>query len=191
MLGHAAAHNIINMKEEGMRKLLVIVTVLTSMLSFGIAEAVSTKLVIHAKSKDAKFVGTSMGGAKIVIKDSESGKVLAEGLTSGGTGNTQKIMIDPKTRFGRITGSGTAFYETTIDIDEPRLVTIEVVAPYGMKPNTVTSTTQIWLIPGKDITGEGVIIEVPGFSVSAAAVDQVKLAGGRADIPVQARIVMI
>ncbi len=174
-----------------MRKLLVLVTVLTGILSFGIAGAVPTKLVVHAKSKDAKFVGTSMGGAKIVIKDSETGKVLAEGLTAGGTGNTQKIMKDPKTRFGRITGSGTAFYETSIDIDEPRLVTIEAVAPYGLKPKTVTSTTQIWLIPGKDITGEGVIIEVPGFSVSAAAADSVKLSGNKASIPIQARIVMI
>jgi hypothetical protein len=165
-------------------------SVLTVIVSFGISEAVTTKLVIRAKSKDAKFIGTSMGGAKIVIKDSETGKVLAEGLTSGGTGNTQKIMIDPQTRFGRITDDRTAFYETSIDIDEPRLVTIEAVAPYGLKPNLITSTTQIWLIPGKDITGEGVIIEVPGFSVSAAA-DQVKLAGNKASIPIKARIVMI
>jgi len=174
-----------------MKKFLVLVAVLTGVLSLGIADAVPTKLVVRAKSKDAKFVGSSMGGARVVIKDSETGKVLAEGLTAGSTGNTQKIMIEPKSRFGHIAEGSTAKYETSISIDEPRLVTIEIDAPYGLKPNMVKSSTQIWLIPGKDIVGEGVIIEVPGFSVSATAAGQVKLSGGKAEIPVQARIVMM
>lgn len=165
-------------------------TAAIGIIAFGVAEAVPTKLVVRAKSKDAKFIGTSMGGAKIVIKDSETGKVLSEGLTAGGTGNTQKIMIEPKTRFGHI-AEGAAGFETSIDINEPRLITIEVAAPYGMKPDLITSTTQIWLIPGKDIAGEGVIIEVPGFSVTASAGGEVELAGGQAVIPIEARIVMI
>ena len=78
-----------------------------------------------------------------------------------------------------------------IDIDEPKLITIEVEAPYGMKPKTVKSSTQVWLIPGKDIVGEGIIIEVPGFSVNANAAGRLNLAKGKAVIPIQARIVMI
>ncbi len=173
-----------------MRRFLTVVIALAGILSFSLAEAVSTNLVVRAKSKDAKFVGTSMGGARVVVKDSDSGKVLAEGLTTGGTGNTQAIMIEPKSRFGLIT-EGAAKYETAIDIVEPTLLTIEVDAPYGMKPKMITSSTQVWLIPGKDIVGEGVIIEVPGFSVNASAAGQVKLSGNKAVIPVQARIVMI
>ena len=49
----------------------------------------------------------------------------------------------------------------------------------------------MWLIPGKDITGEGVVIEVPGFSVDAQAMGKAKLVDNKAVIPVQARIVMI
>ena len=174
-----------------MKKLFVSGMLVTMVLCAGISEAVQTHLTVRAKSKDAKFIGTSMGGALITIKDSQTGKVLAEGLTAGGTGNTQKIMIEPKTRFGSIADDLTAKFEAVIDIGEPRLVTIDVDAPYGLKPNMVRSSPQIWMIPGKDITGEGIIVEVPGFSVSTNAPGEVTMVKKKATITVQARIVMI
>ncbi len=173
-----------------MKKAFISMMVLAGMLCFSAAEAVETKLVIRAKSKDAKFVGTKMGGAMVVVKESETGRVLVEGLTSGGTGDTRKIMVEPKTRFGHIAG-GAAMFETSVNIDEPTLVTIEVKAPYAAKPNMIKSSTEMWLIPGKDITGEGIVIEVPGFSIDARTPERVSMAQNRAAIPIQAHIVMI
>jgi hypothetical protein len=173
-----------------MKKFITACAAVMIALSFSAADAVRTDLVIRAKSKDAKFVGTSMGGALVVIRDSTTGTILDQGLTSGSTGNTNIIMIEPRTRFGTI-ADGAAKYETSIDIDEPRLLTIDVSAPYMFKENMIKSSTQIWAIPGKHITGEGIIIEVPGFSVDARSPERVMLEGGKALIPVQARIVMI
>jgi hypothetical protein len=173
-----------------MRKAFLAVILLAVIVSFGVSEAVQTNIIIRAKSKDAKFIGTKMGGATVVVRDSETGKVLAEGLTAGSTGDTGKIMMEPKARFGSI-ADGAAKFETVIDIDEPVLITIDVAAPYIHKDNMVKSSTQMWLIPGKDITGEGVVIEVPGFSVDAQAMGKAKLMDNKAVIPVQARIVMI
>jgi len=172
-----------------MKKIFILAALFAGLLSYGISEAVETKLVVRAKSKDAKFIGTKMG-ARVVITDTETGKVLADGFTSGGTGNTQKIMIEPKTRFGQI-AEGAAKFETSIDIDEPALITIEVEGPYKHKDNLIKSSTQLWMIPGRDIVGEGVIIEIPGFSIDAAAPGKAKLVNGSAVIPVEARIVMI
>jgi len=173
-----------------MKTVLIVAMLVSGILSSGLAEALETQLVIRAKSKDAKFVGSKMSGARVVVKYSETGKVLAEGLTSGGTGDTRKIMMEPKTRFGTI-ADGAARFQTSINIDEPRLITIEVAAPYVFKDNMITSSTQLWLIPGKDITGEGIIIEIPGFSIDARVPETVNLDGSRAAIPVQAGIVMI
>jgi hypothetical protein len=173
-----------------MRRALFFGTILAVVLSFGISGAVQTKLIVRAKSKDAKFVGTKMGGAHVVVKDSETGKVLAEGLTAGDTGDTDKIMSEPKTRFGKI-ADGAAMFETSIDIAEPRLITIDVEAPYIDKTNMIKSSTQIWLIPGKDIAGDGLIVEVPGFFVDADSPSEVTLVNERAVIPIQAHVVMI
>jgi hypothetical protein len=172
------------------KKVFVLIVMLTGLLSYGISEAVQTRLVVRARSKDAKFLGTKMGGARVVIKETETGKVLAEGLTAGGTGNTQKIMIEPRTRYGKIS-DGAASFETSIDIDEPTLITIDVEGPYIHKDNMIKSSTQVWMIPGRDIVGEGLIIELPGFSVDAAVPGEAKLVNGEAVVPVHARIVMI
>lgn len=173
-----------------MKKLLIAGIILTGFLFYGISEAVQTKLIVRVKAKDAKFIGTSMGGALVVIKDSETGKVLSKGLTSGATGTTQKIMVDPQVRGVRITDSSTAKFETSININEPMLITIDVEAPMNKKPDTIKNSTQIWLIPGKDIIGDGLVIEIPGFSVNAISPEKIKMSGGRAVIPIQARIVM-
>ena len=111
-----------------MRKAFLAVILLAVIVSFGVSEAVQTNVIIRAKSKDAKFIGTKMGGAMVVVRDSETGKVLAEGLTAGSTGDTGKIMMEPKARFRSI-ADGAAKFEAVIDIDEPVLITIDVAAP--------------------------------------------------------------
>ncbi|MBI4847822.1 MAG: hypothetical protein HY808_04490 [Nitrospirae bacterium] len=174
-----------------MRKFLVAGFFLTGILFLNTVEAMQTKVIVRIKSKDAKFVGTSMGGALITIRDVETGKVLAEGLTSGGTGDTNKIMNEPVRRFARLTDDATAKFETTVDIAEPALVTIEAEAPMSRKPDTVKSSTQVWLIPGKDMPGDGIVVEVPGFSVTAVVPEEIKLSGNKAAVTVQATIVMI
>jgi hypothetical protein len=173
-----------------MKKVFIAAMLISGIFLYGISEAVPTKLVVKAKSKDAKFVGTKMGGALVTIKDSNTGKVLAKGLTAGSTGNTGKIMIQPKTRFGTIS-DGAAKFETSIDINEPTLITIDVDAPLVTKPDMIRSSTQMWLIPGKDITGEGIIIEIPGFSVVARAPEKISMTDNKAVIPFQSQIVMI
>lgn len=128
------------------------------------AEPVTTDIVIRAKARDGKFIGSSVGGALIRIKDADSGKVLAEGLTEGGTGNTDLIMKTPKTRYGSITENAAAFKATLI-IEKPVLLTIEVLAPYIKKQARTVSQTQTWLVPGKSIAGDGLVVEVPGMIV--------------------------
>ena len=55
-----------------------------------------TNVMIRAKAKDAKFIGTSVGGAKILVRDALTKELLAEGVTSGSTGNTEKIRMVEK-----------------------------------------------------------------------------------------------
>src|SRR5208337_2989519 len=114
-----------------MKKLMIIV--LMTFLLGGISEGTETKITVRAKAKDAKFIGSTMAGALVIIKDSETGEILAKGFTTGGTGNTQKIMIEPVRRGVPVTDNSAAKFETSIDIAEPKFVTIEIYAPYGQR----------------------------------------------------------
>ncbi len=175
-----------------MKKLLFTTALL--ILLAGISWAVPTTVTVRAKSKDAKFIGSSMGGALVVIRDAETGDILAQGLTTGGTGDTQKIMVDPVKRGIPVSDMSTAKYEATLDINEPKFVTIEVSGPMGHKQSVAKSTTQIWILPGRNIEGDGVMVEIPGFSVGLLAPqphETFKLSDSGITVPVRANIVMM
>lgn len=133
------------------------------------SKAQNTQLLIRAKAKDAKFIGTGIGGAFVTVKNNLTGEVLAKGLTVGSSGNTELIMNTAAKRGGALTDSTTAKFVASIAITEPTFVDIAVVAPYNRKNAAITATTQLWLIPGKDILGEGIVLEFPGFILDILA----------------------
>ena len=140
--------------------------VLFSLIFSSIASfATETKIIVRAKAKDAKFVGSSLGGAYVIIRDKTNNSILAEGKTVGSTGNTSLIMKTPIERGNSISDDNTAKFLATIDIDEPTFVNIEVTSPFNNKQAQAKVSTELWLIPGKDILGDGIVLEVPGFII--------------------------
>ncbi|HET6528312.1 MAG TPA: hypothetical protein VFG39_06140 [Balneolaceae bacterium] len=129
------------------------------------AQQDSTKIVVRAVAKDAKFIGTSMGGAHIIIKDAKTGDILAEGYTEGSTGSTDKLVREPNQRYGSLSIEGAAKFTANLALTQPTFVTVSATGPMAKKQAHVTSSTQLWLIPGKDITGDGIILEIPGFAI--------------------------
>lgn len=159
-----------------------------------LSESVETKIIVRAKSKDAKFIGSSMGGAFVILKDSMTGELLAKGITTGGTGDTKKIMSEPLKRWSLLSDDSTARFEAVLDVAEPQLITVEVHAPYAQRQSMVMATTQVWLIPGKHIVGDGVLVEIPGFAVDVLvpqAHETIKFVEGKTAVAIEANVVMM
>ncbi len=154
-------------------------------------EAQETELMVRVRSKDAKFIGSSIGGAKIFIKNAETGELLASGMTSGSTGNTKLIMEEAHSRNQRLSDEETAGFLATLDLEAPVFVTVEAYAPYNKKQARVMSSTQLWMLPGKDITGEGLVLEVPGFVVDILSPQTHERISEENTIEIKANIVMM
>ena len=92
-------------------------------------------------------------------------ELLAEGYTEGSTGNTSRIMSQPYTRYDDLADVNTAAFRTEIPLTAPTLVTIEARAPGHHRQARVRASTQVWMIPGRDIVGDGIVLEIPGFVV--------------------------
>ncbi|MDF0708350.1 hypothetical protein [Flagellimonas okinawensis] len=127
--------------------------------------ATETKLMVRAKAKDAKFVGSSIGGAYVMVRNAMNNNILAEGLTTGSTGNTDLIMKSSHDRYTQLSEESTAGFMAVVDIDQPTFVRVEVLSPMNRKNAQVQASTELWLIPGKDILGDGIVLEIPGFIV--------------------------
>ena len=129
------------------------------------AAAEPTDLVIRVISEGGKFVGTSMGGAEIILRDVRSGEVLARGRTTGSTGDTDRIMAGGP-RGTPLADEASAAFRTRIDIDEPRLVEVEAYGPLAQPQAAVRVTAQRWILPGRPATqGDGWVLELPGLVV--------------------------
>jgi len=177
-----------------LRKILLLLTVVFFMAAQA-AEAVQTKITVRARAVDAKFIGSKMGGVQVTIKDAETGKMLAEGKIEGETGDTKLIMETPVKRGESITDAKTAKFDAVVDVTEPRLVTIEAVGPLGWKQSSEKVSTQLWVIPGRDLTGgDGVVLEFYGFAIDITNPKDnaaVSLAGGKVEVGIKAMIAMI
>ena len=77
---------------------LVTPLILALLIAPGIAVAEPTDITVRVLAKDSKFVGTSMGGMRIILRDAHTGEVLATGVTKGGTGNTELLMHENRGR---------------------------------------------------------------------------------------------
>lgn len=139
----------------------------------GTAAAVAaepTELTVRVISKGAKFIGTSMGGVRILVKDHHTGEILARGVTSGGTGDTQRVMDRPLARGQTRATEGAAKFHTTLDLDMPRRVTVVATGPLAQLQGMNTVTATQWVVPGEHITGGGGwVLEMPGLIVDVIA----------------------
>jgi hypothetical protein len=130
------------------------------------APAVPTHITVRIQTKDAKFMGSSIGGALITVKDTDTGELLAKGITAGTTGNTDHLMKTPHMRGAVLSDEKSSKITLTIDIDEPLRIEVAAIGPLAQpqSANKIAATQRV--IPGKHITGgDAWVLEMPGFIV--------------------------
>jgi hypothetical protein len=131
------------------------------------SEKIATKMIVRVVSKDAKVIGSGVGGALVRIKSLETGEILAQGKQEGGTGDTDRIMVQPRKRGEVLFGTpDAAFFQAEIPLDKPTQVEIYTEAPLAYPHAIQKGSKTLTLIPGKHILGEGVVIELSGLIVN-------------------------
>lgn len=133
---------------------------------FAQTEAKETKVMIRAIARDAKVIGEHVGGARITVRDVATGKILAEGVQKGGTGDTDIIMKKPRVRGAPVFGTPDASgFLAVLTLDKPTVVEISAEGPLGSPQAIQRATKTMLLVPGEDVLGEGVLLEIHGFIV--------------------------
>ena len=175
------------------RKLDVLILVVAFFSAALAARAEPTQLEVRVISKGAKFVGTSMGGVLITIRNADTGELLAEGVTAGGTGDTDRIMKTALRRLEPLSTEDAAAFRTTLDLAIPQRLEVAAFGPLAQRQaaNRVTST--MWVVPGKHVTGgDGWLLELPGFAVDVLDPPAAqRLRGAPRAVAVRANVVMM
>ena len=131
------------------------------------AQGVPTTVTVRVVSHDAKIIGSGVGGAHVSIRDAATGELLASGLQEGGTGDTNLIIREPHVRGATVFDTeGAAHFTAELLLEEPTVVEIFARAPLGAPEyQQVRATRTMLLIPGRHADGEGIVLELNGFTV--------------------------
>jgi hypothetical protein len=131
------------------------------------AEKILTKIIVRVVSKDAKVIGSGVGGALVGIKNLETREILIQGKQEGGTGDTDRIMVQLHKRGEILYGTpGAALFQAEIPLEKPTQVEIYTEAPLAYPHAIQKGSKTLTLIPGKHVLGEGVVIELNGLIVN-------------------------
>lgn len=153
----------------------------------------TTRLVVRAVASDAKVIGSGVGGARVTVVDVESGDVLAQGVQRGGTGDTDAIMRAARERGATVYGGeGTAAFTADLTIDRPTRVRVTAEGPLDA-PKTArqSASTTLWMIPGRDVDGQGLVITLHGFLVEVLEAVPSGEGTTEGDLAIRARIRMM
>jgi hypothetical protein len=162
-------------------------------LATAAAHAEPTQLEVRVLSKGAKFVGTSMGGVEITVRDADSGELLAQGVTAGGTGDTGRIMKTPAKRHDPVSTPDAAVFRTTLELERPRRIEISALGPLAQRQSASRVSSTMWMVPGKHVRGgDGWLLELPGFAVDVLAPPaHVRIGSAPQKVEVRANVVMM
>lgn len=129
-----------------------------------------TRVMVRAVSRDAKVIGTKVGGARITVREAATGKVLAEGVQTGETGSTEKIIVQPRKRGESVYDTeGTAGFLATLALERPTVVEVTAEGPLAHPQAAQKVSKTLLVVPGEDVLGDGVVLEIHGFIVTLAA----------------------
>jgi len=154
------------------------------------AQEVDTRLVVRVLAHDAKIIGSGVGGARVTVTDLASGEVLAQGVQQGSTGDTRSIMVAPRLRGTTVYDTeGTASFDAVLSLSEPTMIQVTAEGPLGTPHAVQRASKTMLMIPGVDVVGEGLILELMGFTVELQVPQEPS--GEAAGLVVQAKTTML
>lgn len=126
----------------------------------------ATELLVRVVANDAKVIGSGVGGARVTVRDAGTGEVLAEGIQEGTTGSTDRIVRQPRTRGEAIYDTdGTADFVASLELRRPTVVEVRAEGPLDYPHATRSASKTLLVVPGQDLTGDGLVLRLHGFVV--------------------------
>ena len=129
-------------------------------------DPLSTTVVVRVVAHRSLVLGHEVGGARVTITDVATGQRLASGIQQGEPGDQSQIMRTPHLMEEPIySGRPAASFTTTLELARPTLVEISAEGPLSYPSALQRASETVLLIPGQDLTGDGIVLRLYGYLV--------------------------
>jgi hypothetical protein len=125
-----------------------------------------TRVLVRVVAHGAMVLGREVGGARVTITDVATGRILASGLQQGESGDQNQIMKTPRImEEPRYSSRPAASFQATLELLRPTLVEITAEGPLAYPASAQKAHKTVLLIPGHDLTADGIVIDLSGYLV--------------------------
>jgi len=125
-----------------------------------------TTVLVRVVAHRSLVLGHDVGGARVTITDVASGQLLASGLQQGDPGDQTQIMRTPHLMDEPVySARSAAAFTTTLELTRPTLVEITAEGPLAYPTALQRASTTVLLIPGHDLTNDGIVLHLYGYLV--------------------------
>src|SRR5918998_3420769 len=127
---------------------------------------IDTEVTVRVVAHGAMVLGDQVGGARITITDIATGRLLASGLQQGDAGDQNQIMRTPRLmEEPRYSTRPSGSFRATLSLTQPTLVEVAAQGPLNYPAAMQRASTTVLLIPGRDLTNDGIVLSLYGFLV--------------------------
>jgi hypothetical protein len=125
-----------------------------------------TAILVRVVAHGAMVLGREVGGARVTITDVATKQILATGIQQGEAGDQNQIMRTPRLMHEpQYSSRPAAAFTTTLDLRHPTLVEIAAEGPLAYPAAAHRVTKTVLLIPGHDLTSDGIVLHLYGYIV--------------------------
>ncbi len=134
--------------------------------SLRLNEPQPTRIIVRVVSHGSMVLGHEVGGARVTITDVARGEILATGIQHGEAGDQNQIMRTPRMMDEpQYSTRASASFTTTLNLTRPTLVDIAAEGPLAFPAAAQRASQRVWLIPGQDMTDDGIVLALYGYIV--------------------------
>lgn len=160
-----------------------------------------TKILVRVQAKGGKYLGDDIGGSWVTIRNSQTGELLASGVTSGDAGSISDEYVSNASRRAIVTpevpqqihwvvaNPSTSHFSAELVLDYPSMLEISVFGSKGGLQTAHNAVTTEWAVPGNDMV---VDVEIPGLLVQITEpATHLQLPGTGGTVPLKANVAMM
>jgi hypothetical protein len=125
-----------------------------------------TTILVRVVGHGAMVLGKEVGGARVTITDVVTKQILSTGVQQGEAGDQNQIMRTPRLmEEPHYSSRPAAAFTATLNLLHPTLVEVTAEGPLAHPASSQRATTTVWLIPGQDMTNDGIVLHLHGYIV--------------------------
>ena len=125
-----------------------------------------TTILVRVVANGSMVLGKNVGGARVTITDVATKQILVTGIQQGEAGDQNQIMRTPRLmEEPHYSSRPAAAFTATFDLLQPTLIEMTAEGPLAYPASFQRASTTVWLIPGQDMTNDGIVLHLYGYIV--------------------------